>query len=52
MKPKYMKKIKLPTSLKSKSVWCRNCNCKNPLTNLTCLQCEHIMTNPSKVKLK
>ena len=29
---KYMKKVKIPTSMRTIYVWCRNCNCKNSTT--------------------
>jgi len=55
---KYMKKTKLPTSMKTIYIWCRNCNCKNTTTKPsviflgTCKQCGVSLARASKVKLK
>ena len=55
---KYMKKVKIPTSMKTIYIWCRNCNCKNTTTKSsviflgTCVQCGTSLASASKVKLK
>ena len=55
---KYMKKVKIPTSMKTINVWCRNCNCKNTTMKSSviffgqCIQCGVSLARASKVKLK
>jgi len=55
---KYTKKTKIPTSMKTIYVWCRNCNCKNATTKSSviffgvCTQCGISLSRASKVKLK
>ena len=46
------KKTKLPTQLKSKPVYCRNCNCKNKRGNENCTQCDIVLKNPLERPMK
>jgi len=34
------KQVRLPTQLKSKVKYCRNCNCKNKDSAIICTQCD------------
>lgn len=39
-------KVKLPTQLKSKKVFCRNCNKQNTESAKTCVQCDVTIHEP------
>jgi len=39
-------RVKLPTQAKSKVQYCRNCNCKNKDSAITCSQCEITLRLP------
>ena len=42
----YAKKTQIPTQVKSKKVYCRNCNCQNTESAKTCIQCEITIKEP------
>lgn len=49
---KTSKQVRLPTQYKSKVKYCRNCNCKNKITNIICTQCDVSLKYASKRKLR